>query len=107
MTERVDIHIPQGADYRVDIPALDDDGRPRNLAGWKARAAIRHSPDTELLAEPTVEVKPGRVVLVIPGAESAGWDWTRARWEVSLTGPRGQLERLVVGRVWVDRTLLR
>lgn len=107
MTERLNIEVQQGADFRLELPALDGQGRPRNLAGWSARAAIRYTPDTDLLGEPTVEVKPGRVVLAIPGAVSAGWAWTRARWEVTLTGPQGQCERLAVGRVRVDRTLLR
>lgn len=103
----VDLLVEQGADYRVEFPDLDEQDRPRNRVGWSAQAAIRHSPDTGVLAKPQVTLQPGRVVVVVPGAASAGWAWRRARYEVRLVGPLGERERFAAGRVLVDPTLVR
>ena len=102
----MDLHINQGADYTVDIPVLDEQGRPRYLAGWSVKAAIRHSPGTPTIHEPAAVIRPGLVRLTIPGTVSASWAWRRSSYQVELRGPKGERERLAAGRVIVDPTLI-
>lgn len=105
-TQRVDLHVEQGADYSTELPVVDDQGRPRTLLGWVGKAAVRHSPTDPLVYTPDVVVRPGSVRLVIPGIVSAGWVFRRAVFEVLLVGPQGQRERLATGRVLVDPSLI-
>lgn len=107
MTARDDLRVRQGADYSRDFPALDEHGDLRVLTGWVARAVIRHTPDSAVVHEPDVVVRPGLVRLTIPGAVSDGWGWRRSRYEIALVGPRGQRERFAEGRVQVDPSLVR
>lgn len=102
----MDLHIAQGADYTLDIPTVDDRGRPRTLTGWTAKAAIRHAANFPTIHEPQVTVRPGSVRLAIPGAVSAQWGWRRSSYQVVLRGPNGERERLAAGRVIVDPTLI-
>lgn len=102
-----DLRVEQGADFRTEIPDVDGQNRPRNRTGWTGQATIRHTPDSDVLAKPQVTLQPGRVVLAIPGAASAGWRWRKARHEVMLRGPHGERERFAAGRVWVDPSLAR
>lgn len=106
MTLRRDLHVQQGADYATDLPVVDVHGRPRTMLGWTGQAAIRLSPDSLLIYEPVVTVRPGSVRLAVPGAESRSWAWRRASYQVLLCGPKGERERFAAGRVIVDPTLI-
>lgn len=97
----------QGSDLVEVFPDLDGSGNAPPRGGWSVRAAVRHTADGPLVAEPVVVFGPGRVELSVPGAVSAGWSWRRARYEIVLAGPSGERERFASGRVHVDPSLVR
>ena len=102
MSERLDLEIAQGSDYRRVIPVLREDGQPRLLTGWSARGVIRPSPDGDLLYELPVTVSAGKITITVPGTDSLAWEFRQAVYEVVLIGPQRQRERRARGRVVVD-----
>jgi hypothetical protein len=108
-----DWYIDQGADFlRTNVVSDPVTGLPINLsAGWTAKAQIRPSTDSATLlheltsAGGTITLgADGKVTFKIAGAVSLAWTWidVSAKYDCLLTGPVGQLIRILQGDVFVS-----
>jgi hypothetical protein len=118
MALRTDVwKIDQGADFNRVYTCTDPDtGVVINLTGWTAKAQIRSFKlAATVLHEMTSAAgtillgSDGKVTFKIPGATSAAWTWIAAEAvkDCLLTGPTGQLIRLVDGEVQVSPSTTR
>jgi len=105
-------NIDQGADFiRVNLVTDPDTDAPVNLTGWTAKAQIRPTTDSATLLHELTSAggtillgADGKVTFKIPGATSLAWTWiaVEAKYDVLLTGPAGQLIRMLEGDVLVS-----
>ena len=103
-----DLTIPQGTDYKVQWPLRDGDGNPLvSMTGWTARAQARlRLEDTDTVAEWTTEndgilLADSTLTLVVADTESTDWEWRRARYDIELVTPTGDVTRLTEGYITV------
>lgn len=110
---REDWYIDQGADFqRINMVTDPDTGAAINLSsGWTAKAQIRPSTDSATLLHELTSAggtillgSDGKVTFKIAGAVSLAWTWidVEAKYDVLLTGPVGQLIRMLEGDVFVS-----
>jgi len=102
-----DLRIDQGAEYRLRIPVLDQDGDPVNLSGWSLRGEVRATYGSpyvlfDLNSSLSVDDDAVHAVLTILGPDSAPWVWTEAVYDVEIVDPGGSPYRLIQGRVLVS-----
>jgi|SRR5882724_6324125 len=113
MAVRVDVwNIDQGADFLRAYTVTDPvTGLVINLTGWTARAQIRPARDSSTLFHElnttlgTITLSSlGIATFKIVGATSLAWTWidTATKYDCLLTGPAGQLIRMLEGDVLVS-----
>lgn len=110
---RQDLKVEQGADFRfvVDVALA---GAPASIAGFTAKMQVRqYKEDVDFLAEYTTEngtvtvnASTSQVVLNVPAAETADYDWPTGLYDLVLTGG-GKSYRLMEGRVTVSPSVTR
>jgi hypothetical protein len=108
-----DWKVDQGADFqRKNLVTDPITALPVNLAsGWTAKAQIRPSTDSSTLLHELTSAggtillgADGWVTFKIAGSVSKAWTWVdvEAKYDVLLTGPAGQLIRMLEGDVFVS-----
>lgn len=115
MTLRYDLRLNQGETFRVSIPVLDadGDGDPALLTGTTARGQIRtHAASPTVLyewsaANGNLAYDVNNVVLTIPAAASALWNFRTAQWALEISDDTGATTRLVDGLVIVHPEVVR
>lgn len=84
---------------------------PVNLAGYSAHMQVRmqRSPQGALLADfstaaGTLQLggAAGTITWAVPGAQTAGWDWVRAYYDLEVTDPAGNPTGLLAGTLTVN-----
>lgn len=113
-----DLLIPQGVDWPgINYPIFGADGTVYNLSGCTARAEIRPFPDhdelyfawstTPTAGEGLITLADGVLNIRVLAAESAGWTFTDASYDIVLTNPAApvglQRSRVAMGAVTVSR----
>lgn len=97
-----DLIVDQGSDYELTVPVLDGAGQPLSLASWAAAGQVRASTSSSTILHTLSLTTVGTtVVLRIPAAASTAWTWRSGRYDVELTGPTGDVIRLLEGLVLV------
>lgn len=110
---RQDLKVEQGADFRfvVDVALA---GAPASIAGFTARMQVReYKEDDVFLAEFTTENgsitvngSTSQVVLSVPAADTADFEWPTGLYDLVLTGG-GKSYRLMEGRLNVSPSVTR
>lgn len=82
----------------------DSAGDPIDLTGWSAAMQVRTEPRGTVLADLssgngkiTLGGAVGTIRLLVAATETAGWTWSRGRYDLLLTNPAGQRTRLLQG----------
>jgi hypothetical protein len=116
VADRTDFRIDIGADFSREIVWLNNDEEPIDLTGWTAKLVCREYPgallpvleattENDLLA---IDGPAGTLTIDFPAAATAAiqipaWVGTRAEFSVpydlELTGPVGQVVRLLEGEL--------
>lgn len=116
----VDLHIPQGADWPgIAFPILDADGQAVDLSACTAVGQIRKRPGhpdvlyswlgMAGLGTGPIVLAGNLVTISVPGADSALWTFTAARYDVKLTNPAAppghRIIRVARGAVYVSASV--
>jgi hypothetical protein len=109
--------IPQGTDRPVEIANVrDGDGTLiTNWAGYSVLAQVRERPDSATVlytwtssgGSPNVSFDGATIVLEIAHAVSSAWTWRSGRYDVELTNPSGDVDRIAEGSITVSREVTR
>lgn len=104
---RIDLVVHAGEPVDFTVPVLDDAGvAVPSLSGWTAAAQIRTAPDSPtVLATLTAAVVGVTVRVTAPVADTAGWTWNTARWDLVLTSPTAVPHVLCAGWVRIYPTI--
>ena len=112
--EQVDLYIEQGTSWGPRGWRPERNGQPVCDATWTVKAQVRssHGSPTVLHEWSTergnAEVRPtGEVLLWLDPADSQGWAWTAARYDVEVTSPGGETLRVAEGWVKVGAEVTR
>ncbi|MFI6816068.1 hypothetical protein ACIBG7_26935 [Nonomuraea sp. NPDC050328] len=107
-----DISIEQGATYRTTLTLTG-----RDLTGYTARMQVRASVASpavllELTSSPAAGITitlgpPGVIDIVITAAQTAAMTWWVGFYDLELTWPNGDVERLLKSTVTVDPEVTR
>ena len=105
--------IPQGVTYGVQWPIRDSDGEAVDLTGWSARAQVRTSAGSPVVAHEwstakgNLEIVGSTVILTVEPAESSDWGWSRGEYDVELTSLDGTVHRVTQGVIHVSPEITR
>lgn len=107
------LRVEQGASFQLVVDVTKA-GAPASIAGYTARMQFRkHNTDPEVLDEFTTENgritvngTTGQVVVNVPAADTAVYDWSSGEYDLLLTGA-GQTYRLLEGHVTVSPSVTR
>lgn len=89
--------VRPGADARLELEL--EGMRP----GWKAAVAVYVRRMAPPIYTASLRIQPGRLVIEIPGSETATWAFGVGSYDVRFIGPKGQQEIPYSDRVYVDR----
>lgn len=112
------LELKQGSDIAIALTVLDATGAPiTNPTGWTARAQIRSTPGGVVLFEWNTTTGPGlgtavltydsvanvsTLTLGVTAAQSLGFTWNSALYDVLLTNPSGKTACVAEGTVTID-----
>lgn len=105
---RYSIRIEQGATYERTFTWNDEAGAPVNLTGYTARMKIKTTKTgTEIDsftngAGLTLGGVAGTIVLAIPAADTAAYNFARAVYDMELVSGAGIVTRLLEGEVFLS-----
>lgn len=110
-----DFLIPQGTTWAARWPIQTEDGTPLNTAGWTVRSQVRRNHnDSTVLHEWSSELGNASVFsnfveLRVSAQESSAWKWgvLRAVYDVELTLPNGEVQRLAQGIITLSKEVTR
>lgn len=92
---RMDIVWQAGSDDPAVIPVLDEEGQPRDVSGWSARAVVTHRGlvvHTWTTEDGSAECGPDGVTLLAD--RSSDWSWARGEYDVLVTDPQGEVREV-------------
>lgn len=99
------IELLDDTTFHAIWPLYEDDGEtPLDVTGWTVAAQIRASSGTEVLETFVAELELGQLSLQLDPEVRA---WKKARFDVRLTSPEGDVSRPVRGRVINSQTITR
>jgi hypothetical protein len=112
------IRIEQGAAFRLGIRILDENGQPVTLDGYTARLQIREyteAPDPPLADWSTEGDNPvisidetgQRFAFFVSGATTGAYPWRHGVFDMLVTDPDGNPDRLLRGEAEVDLAVTR
>jgi hypothetical protein len=106
---RLDLVIEQGADFDLVVDVEDDDRSASDLSGWAAQLQARESlaaATAVIDMEPDVSSTDSTVVIHIPAADTAGYEWLSAVYDLVITDGTA-VRRLLQGQISVDPAVTR
>jgi hypothetical protein len=88
----IDWEIIKGDQFDILVPVLDSDGVQVDVAGWTAKAQVRHSEDEPVLHEwsldeGNIDCSVEGVTLNVIGSQTSLWDWTKALISIEVYEP--------------------
>jgi hypothetical protein len=111
------IRIEQGAAFRLGIRILDESGQAVDLAGYQARLQIREyaaAPDTladwsTQGSDPviTIDDTGQRFAFFVPAATTGAYTWRHGVFDMLVTDPGGEADRLLRGEAEVELAVTR
>jgi hypothetical protein len=112
------IRIEQGAAFRLGIRILDETGQPVALAGYQARLQIREcteAPDPPLADWSTEGDSPvitidgtgQRFVFFVSGAVTGAYPWRHGVFDMLVTDPDGNPDRVLRGEAEIELAVTR
>jgi hypothetical protein len=115
VTLRYDLCVNQGETRSFLFPVLDGTGEPLPVDGWSARSQVRQpslsagvTPDFEWSTAVGNAVVAGTsVTLKLAPADTMAWNFCRARYDLILTDPSGDVTRLAEGDVILSAAVTR
>ena len=102
------VKLNQGETSSLIFPILDEFGAPVNVTGWTAKSQIRSAPGIPTVlyewsaTAGNLTVSGSSVTLRVPAADSSGWTWTSAEYDLILIDLNGNVYRIAEGPVQVD-----
>lgn len=102
------VKLNQGETSSLVFPVIDEFGAPVTVTGWVGKSQIRASDGSPAVlyewsvAHSNITVTGTTVTLRVPAADSAGWTWTNALYDLILTDQSGNVYRIAEGPVVVD-----
>lgn len=108
MAEKHDIHIDQGANFRMFLDYRNPDNTAINISGYTFRMRIKDKiggSTTHLNADAFVTIDnaaEGRILVNIPAATTAGLNFERGVYDIYAIGG-GVTTRLVWGEAFLHR----
>jgi|SRR5882757_1720608 len=102
------IQLNQGETSSIIFPVVDEFGTSVSVAGWTGKSQIRACDGSPAVlyewssAHANITVSGVSVTLRVPAADSAGWTWTDALYDLILTDLSGNVYRIAEGPVIVD-----
>ena len=107
--------IEQGTTVRRVFRLKDSTNLPLNLTDYKARLQARWSiASPDVLLDATTEngklvIDPlgGMVSLVLTASDSAALVWRKAKYDLELENPAGDIFRLIKGEIVIDKEVTR
>ncbi len=112
----VSLEIYQGATFTLKLRWLDEDDNPVDLTGASAEMHIREDFDSDTTlyeassdtGEITFDPSQGRVILTIPAADTADFDWGHGVYDMLVTHAGGTpVNPIVRGGVGVKPAVTR
>jgi hypothetical protein len=99
--------IEKGATFKEIFIWKDSAGNPKDLTGYTGKMHIRSSVDSdEILVDMTTENSrielsgtPGQILLRIEATITKDFQWSDAVYDLFLTSPSGEVEKLFFGAV--------
>lgn len=114
MTLRFDLRINQGETFQLSIPVRDTSDNPVDVTGMDARGQIRAQDAAPAVLYEwsddagNLVLSTSNVVLLVPAADSTGWTFRTAQYDVELVDPGSSATtRLVEGLVIVHPEITR
>jgi hypothetical protein len=116
VVKEVELVIPQGATFIYEITYKDpSNNTPINLTGYTARMQMREKiDDTATIFSATTENgalfvsgSTGMVVLTIPAAITAAFQFKKVVFDIEIQSAAGVVTRLVKGTMLLDREVTR
>lgn len=108
-----DIVIEKGANYNLNLQVLQDDGStPVNLTGYTVQAMVRilvddANPVIDFAGHITITALTGSITLYQSAAETAALTFANGVYDIILTSSGGTKQRLLQGRVTVNKSVTR
>lgn len=103
---QVDLTVHAGEPVDFTVPVLNSDGTAvSGLSGWTATAQARATADGPLLHTFAAAVDGATVRVTAAAAETSGWTFTRAQWDLLLTAPDSTPHVLCGGWIRVYPTI--
>lgn len=109
--ESIDLTIPQRAGYSIDLIYKDVHGVPVDVSTYTARMQIRENFGTSPIITLTsgsgivLGASDGRVTVVFTGAQTGGFNFTRALWDLFMTPSGAEPIRLLKGTITLDKSV--
>ena len=106
-----DIYIEQGATLSLPIVWKDSSGTVINITGYTARMQVRQSVNspTVLLSATTANGKlvidgaAGKVTITLSASDTASITWLTGVYDLELVSGGGEVNRVLEGRLLVNR----
>lgn len=99
------LNIEQGAAFELELEYQDADGKAVNLTGWTGKSQVREEfADSSLLLDFKVTLGGTAGTIIVSATASQTDGLTKGgQWDLFLTPPDGEAERLVAGPVEIER----
>lgn len=109
-----DLQMKQGSRFEQPIIVMENN-MPKNLTGYTARMQIREWKDSDtFLAEYTtannkltIAPEAGRITIVVPSADTAGYDFGDAFYDLEVVDGDGDATCIMEGRISLIREVTR
>jgi len=108
-----DFYVDKGTDYAILVGLVDDDEKPQDLLGFKARMQVRENFHSEWAAD-ELTTENGRLVcdsdglhVSFPGAVTSRMPPKTYKYDIELIAPNGCVTRILEGRVFIRSEVTR